>query len=370
MPKDILDQVWDSWRGFVREVTSGFVPALKYKIRDLREQDGGLPIPHLKTTLQPPKKSQLVRDVTKLRRPFEAKVADRKADRTILSQKEMVPVRTADSVRKKPVTAAEKVTRRVDPPKPFDIDERYLETPKERRERVDKANYAEEKKKLRNRFSHTHVSKLRRHLLFSNPGTQSLMAAHRGFVKGISAAEMPQWTNKVLPALTFDAKNLYLDGLPWASDKVKRSVIKDLYFNPKEASTIQPITDKLRDQFANISRGNVRHILRTLETYQRNYRRRRPPKVLSRMSMTKPGVILTDMFFPSVHHGWRKFGGCVTMMDAWSRYVGCYAVERKTKSLVKKAMETFMRDFAGPRPFTAHGPYGPGVRPGSREGGD
>ena len=37
------------------------------------------------------------------------------------------------------------------------------------------------------------------------------------------------------------------------------------------------------------------------------------------------------------------------MMDAWSRFVGCYAVERKTKSLVKKAMERFMRD------FTSHG---------------
>ena len=33
------------------------------------------------------------------------------------------------------------------------------------------------------------------------------------------------------------------------------------------------------------------------------------------------------------------------MMDAWSRYVGAYAVERKTKGLVKKAMERFMRDF-------------------------
>ena len=34
------------------------------------------------------------------------------------------------------------------------------------------------------------------------------------------------------------------------------------------------------------------------------------------------------------------------MMDAWSRFVGCYAVERKTKPLVKKAMTRFMKDFA------------------------
>ena len=110
--------------------------------------------------------------------------------------------------------------------------------------------------------------------------------------------------------------------------------VKDIYFNPEGPSTIQPIVDALYPQYANISRVNVRRILRSLETYQRNFGRRLPPKVLSRMSMTKPGIILTDMFFPSRKHGWRKFGGCVTMMDAWSRFVGCYAVERKTKSLV------------------------------------
>ena len=63
------------------------------------------------------------------------------------------------------------------------------------------------------------------------------------------------------------------------------------------------------------------------------------------MSMKQPGVILADMFFPSKTLGWRKIGGVLTMMDAWSRYVQCYAVERKTKALVKVGMERFMRDF-------------------------
>jgi len=33
------------------------------------------------------------------------------------------------------------------------------------------------------------------------------------------------------------------------------------------------------------------------------------------------------------------------MMDAWSRYLQCYAVERKTAALVKKGMEDFLRRF-------------------------
>ena len=248
---------------------------------------------------------------------------------------------TDENMRRRPKTAEEKLVRRVDPPKPFDIDEKYLETPDERTERVTRIE--KQKKKVPDRFARPPMSKLRRHLLFLNPGTQNLKAAHQAFVKG---TEMPRWTQHLMKGLTYDGKNLFFENLPLATSEAKRMAVKDLYFNPKEPSTIQPITDKLRDQFANVSKINVRRILRSLETYQINFGRRLPPKILSRMSLKGPGIILTDMFFPSKHHGWRKFGGCVTMMDAWSRFVGCYAVERKTKALVKQAMTTFMKDFA------------------------
>ena len=245
-------------------------------------------------------------------------------------------------LKKVPKNPEEKLLRRVDPPRPFDIDEQYLETPTERKDRVERFK----KKKPVNPFAQPPMSKLRRHLLYLNPGTQKVLDAHRGFVKG---TEMPKWTQHLMSGLTFDSKNLYFENLPLATKEQKRLAVKDIYFNPEKPSTIQPIVDLLYPQFANISRINVRRILRSIETYQINFGRRWPPKVLSRMSMVKPGVILTDMFFPSVKHGWRKFGGVVTMMDAWSRFVGAYAVERKTKGLVKKAMERFMRD------FTSHG---------------
>ncbi len=62
--------------------------------------------------------------------------------------------------------------------------------------------------------------------------------------------------------------------------------------------------------------------------------------------MKGPGVILADMFFPSKNLGWRKLGGVLTMMDSWSRWVLCYAVERKTAKLVKRGMEDYLRRFA------------------------
>ena len=129
------------------------------------------------------------------------------------------------------------------------------------------------------------MSKLRRHLLYLNPGTQKVLDAHRGFVKG---TEMPKWTQHLMSGLTFDSKNLYFENLPLATKEQKRLAVKDLYFNPEKPSTIQPIVDLLYPQFANISRINVRRILRSIETYQINFGRRWPPKVLSRMSMVKP----------------------------------------------------------------------------------
>jgi len=70
--------------------------------------------------------------------------------------------------------------------------------------------------------------------------------------------------------------------VPFAWKEEKRKAVKKLYFDPKKPSTIQPITDELRKKFCNITKRNVTQILRTFETYQLNFRRRRPPKILGR----------------------------------------------------------------------------------------
>ena len=87
------------------------------------------------------------------------------------------------------------------------------------------------------------------------------------------------------------------EGLPMASKERKRDAVKRMYFDPKGFSTIEPICDALREKFANISQKNVRNILRSLETYQRNFGRRRPPKITGRMSLKNPGIIAMDVFF-------------------------------------------------------------------------
>ena len=51
-----------------------------------------------------------------------------------------------------------------------------------------------------------------------------------------------------------------------ATKKEKRHAVKKLNFNPKESIGIVPITDTLRKKYANISKTNVTHILRSIET--------------------------------------------------------------------------------------------------------
>ena len=140
---------------------------------------------------------------------------------------------------------------------------------------------------------------------------------------------------------------MHFDGLPMAYKEEKRAAVKKLYFDPKMPSTINPITDWLRTKWANISRANVQGILRSLETYQINFGRRLPPKVLGRMIIKKPGTIACDAYFPSRKFGWsRETGMCLTMMDVFSRFCWFYALEDKRKATVKIAMVDFMKKFA------------------------
>ncbi len=177
-----------------------------------------------------------------------------------------------------------------------------------------------------------------------NPGTENLHLAHQAFLKGL---DLPSWAVPLQGSMTFDDKRLYFEGLPMVTKEEKREMIKREYFDPKGFSTIQPIFDKLSEGYANVTRADVRRVLRTLETYQLNFRRNHPPKIMGRMNLKNPGCIMLDMFFPSKHDGWRAdLAGVLTCMDAWSRFVRCYAMERKTKVLVQIGIERFLQEFA------------------------
>ena len=164
---------------------------------------------------------------------------------------------------------------------------------------------------------------IQKRLLFCNPGDESIQLAHYAVVKQV---ELPPWAKPFGKVLSADHDTLFFKvhnrELPFAWSYQKRKAVKQCYFHPKRASTIQPITDELREKYCNITKRDVTRILRTLETYQRNFRRMRPPKVLGRMNLSQPGILACDMFFPSKTLGWRKMN-CLSVMDTWSRFVRC-----------------------------------------------
>ena len=137
------------WTDWVREIVS-----FGQYGRSAQSKTAGpkrpAPSRSLKTSLKPANKAKLTRDLQQAPKDESAQ--------------EMVQLRRTNPVikdfKKKPVTAEEKLVRRVDPPRPFDIDEQYLETPKERKDRVERIP----KKKALNPFSQPPMSKFRRHL--------------------------------------------------------------------------------------------------------------------------------------------------------------------------------------------------------------
>ena len=145
-------------------------------------------------------------------------------------------------------------------------------------ERVERITSEPVKKLVRKnrRFYETTMSRKRKHLLFMNPGTEKINEA---IIALRTFEELPRWAQPVVSQLTVPTgqDDLMFEGLPMASKERKRDVVKHMYFDPKGFSTIEPICDALREKFANISQKNVRNILRSLETYQRNFGRRRPP---------------------------------------------------------------------------------------------
>ena len=187
------------------------------------------------------------------------------------------------------------------------------------------------------------MSKAERHLLFMNPGTVKILQAKYAFKTG---DVLPKWTNSFRSFLSVKKDKLLFGGKEMLTTEDKRAEVKKIFYDPKGASTIMPITDAMR-KYANVTQRDVTNVLRSLETYQLNFGRRLPPKVNGRMSIKKPGTIACDAFFPSRKFGWsREVGMCLTMMDVYSRFCHIYALVDKKKETVRQAMEDFFKKFA------------------------
>jgi hypothetical protein len=218
----------------------------------------------------------------------------------------------------------------------------FPDTPEQRVDRILSAKGAAPKRyqQLQN------ISKKRKHLLFMNPGDVPIQAA----MLAINANQvLPAWASPFRNMLGLNAGRLTWTEagvtLPFAMHDDKRDAVKKLYFDPREPATIRPIAEKLYEVWANINRRNVRLILQSLETYQLNRGRRRPPDIKNRMFMKAPGMLAMDMFFPSVNLGWEKTN-VLCCMDTWSRYCGVYVLDTKKLADVFKGMQNFLTKFA------------------------
>jgi len=209
-----------------------------------------------------------------------------------------------------------------------------IETAAERNYRVRKE--LEKEKRLQKRET---MTKERKHFLFINPGSEKIKLLRYALRNG---RPLPKFCDQGTFANFFVLKGqtVYFENLQVIDDEQKRQLVKKAYFDPTLPSTIEPIHLLYRDKYANLSKRNVRNILKSLEVYQLNQQRRRPPKVLGKMSLRAPGIFASDMFFPQ---GWDKVV-CLTMMDCWSRYCRVYVIERKTKELTLKCFEKFFKE--------------------------
>ena len=309
-----------------------------------------------------------VRKAKQQRSQIEAKKKKRKKPK---KKREIIDL-TGGSARKKPLPPPHMYA---DPMMPWEADDwdpadpnvgedwnAVLDAPQQRVERIVTAKKASRPQPV---FREIPMGKTQRNLLFMNPGDEKIIEATAAFTQG---GLMPEWTRafrnnlyvkrpamneleeekmdeviEVGPRLHFQDHRI---NLPFAFKDEKRDAVKALYFNPKEPSTIQPITDALRVVFCNVSKRNVTHILRSLETYQRNFGRRIPPKIASRTIMRQPGIIAMDMFFPSAQLGWWGKFNCLTCMDTWSRFCRVYALEKKDWDTTFRAMQSFLQEFA------------------------
>ena len=218
--------------------------------------------------------------------------------------------------------------------------DQFIETPKERVRRMKHESTLINPK---SGFYKVHgLSKKRRHLLFINAGSKKIellrLAIRTNF-------PLPEWAKYFQNEFTLSGKQVLFETLPILDDDQKHTIVKEIYFNVQKPATIEHICDHLRPLYANISKRNVRDILKTIETYQLNFRRRRPPTVNGKMSLYKPGTLAMDLFFPPESLGWIGKKPVLAIMDCWSRYCFFYALQRKNKKLIHKCLDDFLQKF-------------------------
>ena len=216
----------------------------------------------------------------------------------------------------------------------------FIETAGERTYRLKKQ---QQKAKPKNES----MTRQRKHFLFINPGTEKINLLRYALRQN---KPLPKWCEQGTFARLFELKRnkIFFENMEVLTTEEKRKVVKESYFDPTKPATIEKIFLLYRETYANLSKRNVRDTLKSLEVYQLIHRRRRPPKVLGKMHLTKPGVIAADLFWPKqkekkVLIGWDETI-CLCVMDCWSRFSRVYPLERKTKPLILKGLEKFFKD--------------------------
>ena len=128
------------------------------------------------------------------------------------------------------------------------------------------------------------VSRVRRQLLFMLPGDEKILLALFAVKNGTA---LPGWARRYKRYLRVEGGRLHwveddkggVLKLPFGTKEELRTHVKKLYFDPREPATIEAITAKLRWEWANLTKRVVTRMLRSLETYQLNFGRRRPPDI-------------------------------------------------------------------------------------------
>ena len=187
-----------------------------------------------------------------------------------------------------------------------------------------------------------------RRMLFLNIGDGAIRRATNAVRTG---STLPPWAKMLgREKLLVRKGKLYYDGKVFLLKAEKADVVKRCYFNPKKPATQAPIYEHLRGRYANLRRSDVVRALKGLETYQRNFPRRRPPKsgFATFTFKTPGGIIAIDTFYPSKKlHGWHGKYSVLCVVDAWSRFSRAYACTGESAEVMRKALKRFLTEFAG-----------------------
>ena len=131
-------------------------------------------------------------------------------------------------------------------------------------------------------------------LRWMNPGTAKILECIKA-IKGNTA--MPSWAIHFNELLTVKNNKLLFEGKIMLTEEGKHRVVKSSYFDPRKPSTPRIIFERYDNVYANLTRKDCERVLKSIETYQLNFPRRRPPEVTGRVNISKQGILMFDCFF-------------------------------------------------------------------------